>query len=673
MNILSIDNLTKSYTERKLFDNTSFFLQEGEKVGILGINGTGKSTLLKMIAGVEEPDAGKRIVANHVVIQYLPQNPEFDRDETVLEAVLGSGGFTFADAKGKAKKESLDYVNQAHLGEVWDLEGQAKNMLTTLGIADFSQKIGTLSGGQKKRVALAAVLLRKCDILILDEPTNHLDHAMASWLETYLRGYRGSLIMVTHDRYFLDSVSNRIVEIDKGKIYSYETNYSGFLELKTQREEMALASERKRQSILRVELEWVKRGARARSTKQKARLERYEELKNQSGPAKDGKVEMSSVATRMGRTTVEVENLCKSYEGKVLINDWTYTFLKNDRIGIVGTNGCGKTTLMKMLCGRVEPDSGSIVVGQTIKIGYYSQEIETSKEAGIAYMDPKLRVIDYIKETAEYVRTEEGLISASAMLERFLFPSEAQYSLIGKLSGGEKRRLNLLRVLMEAPNVLILDEPTNDLDITTLTILEDYLDHYQGIVITVSHDRYFLDRVVRRIFAFEEGGVLRQYEGGYTDYMLKVEDDRTMAKAGMDGVTSGAFGGKTAGGMVRLDDTTGAAAKARSEEGVGSANGEGEELPLTGRAAYEAAKASREKKLKFTFKEQKEYETIEEDIAALEEKIEALEADIVKNSRDFVKLNELTKEKEAAEAALEEKMERWEYLEDLAERIKNGE
>lgn len=647
MNILSIDNLTKSYTERKLFDDTSFFLQEGEKIGILGINGTGKSTLLRIIAGVEEPDHGSRIVANHVVIQYLPQNPEFQENETVLEAVLGSSGFTFADAKGKNK--SLDYVNQAHLGEVWDLEGQAKNMLTTLGIADFTQKMGQLSGGQKKRVALAAVLLRTCDILILDEPTNHLDHAMASWLETYLKGYRGTLIMVTHDRYFLDSVSNRIVEIDRGKIYSYDTNYSGFLELKTQREEMAQASERKRQSILRVELEWVKRGARARSTKQKARLERYEELKNQSGPAKDGKVEMGSVATRMGRTTVEIEGLCKAYEDKTLIHDWTYTFLKNDRVGIVGTNGCGKTTLMKMLCGRVEPDAGSITIGQTIRIGYYSQEIETSKEAGIAYMDPKLRVIDYIKETAEYIRTDEGLVSASSMLERFLFPAEAQYSLIGKLSGGEKRRLNLLRVLMEAPNVLILDEPTNDLDITTLTILEDYLDHYQGIVITVSHDRYFLDRVVRRIFAFEEGGVLRQYEGGYTDYMLRVEGEKAFAGAGE---------GTLAGGMLRLEDTTGAVMTGKS---------------AGGREAYEAAKASREKKLKFSYKEQKEYETIEEDIAALEEKIEQLEKELEKNARDFVKLNELSKEKETTEAALEEKMERWEYLEDLAERIRNGE
>lgn len=644
MNILSIDNLSKSYTEKTLFDQASFFLQEGEKVGILGINGTGKSTLLKIIAGVEEPDAGSRIVANHVVIQYLPQNPEFEEGATVLDAVLGSTGFTFADGKGgKDRGKSLDYVNHAHLGEVWDLEGQAKNMLTTLGIADFTQKMGTLSGGQKKRVALAAVLLRPCDILILDEPTNHLDHAMAAWLETYLKGYRGSLIMVTHDRYFLDSVSNRIVEIDKGKIYSYETNYSGFLELKTQREEMELASERKRQSILRVELEWVKRGARARSTKQKARLERYEELKNQSGPAKDGKVEMGSVATRMGRTTVEVEGLCKSYEGKTLIRDWTYTFLKNDRIGIVGTNGCGKTTLMKMLCGRVEPDAGTIVIGQTIQIGYYSQEIENSKDAGIAYMDPSMRVIDYIKETAEYVRTDEGLISASAMLERFLFPADAQYSLIGKLSGGEKRRLNLLRVLMEAPNVLILDEPTNDLDITTLTILEDYLDHYQGIVITVSHDRYFLDRVVRRIFAFEGNGTLRQYEGGYTDYRIRKDGDQA-AEAGSS----------LAGGMLRLDDTTGAAVQGKSGGG---------------RQAYEEAKASREKKLKFSYKEQKEYETIEDDIMALEERLEVLEAEMLKNARDFVKLAELTKEKEETEAALEEKMQRWEYLEDLAERI----
>lgn len=607
MNLLSLENLTKSFTDRKLFDEASFFLQEGEKVGIIGINGTGKSTLLKIAAGTEVPDEGKRTVANHVVIRYLPQNPEFDGKSSIWEHVM--------------QEMSAD----VH----WDMEGEAKNMLQTLGITDLEQKIGELSGGQRKRLALAEILLKPCDILILDEPTNHLDYAMADWLEKYLKNWRGSLLMVTHDRYFLDSVSNRIVEIDKGKIYSYDTNYSGFLELKTQREEMELASERKRQSILRTELEWVRRGARARSTKQKARLERYEELKNQRGPATDGQVEMSSVSTRMGNTTIEVDGLCKSFEEKTLIRDFSYIFLKNDRVGFVGRNGCGKTTLMKMLVGIEAPDEGNIKIGQTIKIGYYSQEIETRKEAGIAYMDPAMRVIDYIRETAEFVRTEDGLISASAMLERFLFPPEAQYNLIGKLSGGEKRRLNLLRVLMEAPNVLILDEPTNDLDISTLTILEDYLDHYQGIVITVSHDRYFLDRTVRRIFAFEENGRLKQYEGGYTDYIQK---------AGMPETTENELrGGK--------------------ESSSGSGGGK------------EAYRASRERKLKFSYKEQREYETIEEDIAVLEEKLETLDSDMVKFARDFVKLGELTKEKEETERLLEEKMERWEYLEDLAEKI----
>ena len=488
MNLLSLENITKAYTERVLLDGASFFLQEGEKVGIIGINGTGKSTLLKLAVGLEEPDTGSCTKANHVVIRYLPQTPEFDDSCTVWEHVE------------KKISESTQ----------WDMEGEAKSMLRTLGIVRLEQKISELSGGQRKRLALAEILMQPCDILVLDEPTNHLDHAMAAWLEDYLKCWRGSLIMVTHDRYFLDSVSNRIVEIDKGKIYSYDTNYSGFLELKAQREEMEAAAERKRQSILRVELEWVKRGARARSTKQKARLERYEEMKNQHGPQSDGQVSMSSITTRMGNTTIEIDGISKSYGGHMFIRDFSYIFLKNDRVGFVGTNGCGKTTLMKLLAGREEPDSGSIKVGQTIRIGYYSQEIETSKEAGIAYMDPKMRVIDYIRETAEFVRTEDGLISASAMLERFLFPPQAQYSLIGKLSGGERRRLNLLRVLMESPNVLILDEPTNDLDISTLTILEDYLDHYQGIVIVVSHDRYFLDRTVNRIFAFEAGGVLRQ-------------------------------------------------------------------------------------------------------------------------------------------------------------------
>ena len=404
---------------------------------------------------------------------------------------------------------------------MWNLESSAKSMMTKLGIYDFDEKTGHLSGGQKKRLALVAVLLTPCDVLLLDEPNNHLDAEMAEWLENYLKNYRGAMIMVTHDRYFLDSVCNRIVEVDHGKIYSYETNYSGYLEARAQRIESMEVSERKRQAFLKKEIEWIRRGAKARTTKQKARIERYETLRDQKAMQTDKQVEMSSISSRMGRTTVELSHIHKEYENRVLIDDFSYIFLKQDRIGFVGPNGCGKTTLMKIIDQRIEPDSGEVIIGQTIKIGYYTQEIEQDPSAGIAYMDPKLRVIDYIKNTAEFVRTQDGLVSASAMLDKFLFPPEEQYGLIEKLSGGEKRRLNLLRVLMEAPNVLILDEPTNDLDITTLAILEDYLDNYEGIVITVSHDRYFLDRVVRRIFAFEEGGQLRQYEGGYTDYRNK--------------------------------------------------------------------------------------------------------------------------------------------------------
>ena len=620
MNLLSLENITKAYTERVLLDGASFFLQEGEKVGIIGINGTGKSTLLKLAAGLEEPDTGSCTKANHVVIRYLPQTPEFDDSCTVWEHVE------------KKISESTQ----------WDMEGEAKSMLQTLGIVRLEQKISEFSGGQRKRLALAEILMQPCDILVLDEPTNHLDHAMAAWLEDYLKRWRGSLIMVTHDRYFLDSVSNRIVEIDKGKIYSYDTNYSGFLELKAQREEMEAATERKRQSILRVELEWVKRGARARSTKQKARLERYEEMKNQHGPQSDGQVSMSSITTRMGNTTIEIDGISKSYGGHTFIRDFSYIFLKNDRVGFVGTNGCGKTTLMKLLAGREEPDSGSIKVGQTIRIGYYSQEIETSKEAGIAYMDPKMRVIDYIRETAEFVRTEDGLISASAMLERFLFPPQAQNSQIGKLSDGERRRLNLLRVLMESPNVLILDEPTNDLDISTLTILEDYLDHYQGIVIVVSHDRYFLDRTVNRIFAFEAGGVLRQYEGGYTDYALKAGESAQCNLSVQDGIISSAAGGT---------------------EGADTGSEAG------GRAAYENYRANRERKLKFSYKEKQEYETIEQDILDLEEKLESLDAEMAANATNSKRLSELAAEREQTEADLEHKMERWEYLEELAEKI----
>ncbi len=601
MNILTLENITKVFTERKVFDETSFYMEEGEKVGVIGINGTGKSSLLKIIAGLTEVDEGKVIRATGKVIRYLPQTPEFELNRSVIESVL------------------YDNREQA---EFWNKESDAKAMLTTLGITNFTQKVGELSGGQRKRLALVAALLAPADILLLDEPTNHLDQEMADWLEDYLKKYRKSLIMVTHDRYFLDSVCNRIVEIDKGKIYSYDENYSGFLQRKAEREEIERARERKRQSILRTELAWVMRGARARTTKQKSRLQRYEELKNQKAPTVDGVVSMDSIETRLGKTTIELVELCKSYGEKTLIKNFSYTFLKNDRIGFVGKNGAGKTTLLKMIMGEVEHDDGNITIGQTVQIGYFAQEIE--KE-----MNPNQRVIDYIKEEAEYVKTQDGQISATMLLEQFLFNSTMQYSPIGKLSGGERRRLYLCRVLIGAPNVLILDEPTNDLDITTLTILEDYLDRFLGIVLVVSHDRYFLDRVVRRIFSFEENGVLKQYEGGYTEYMLKKEIDA-------DNI-----------------DTFKKEAKDESQK-----------------EKYDPAKM-RQKKLKFTYMEEKEYATIESDIASLEEKIETIERNIEKYSRDFVKLNELTKEKDRLSDILSEKMDRWMYLEDLAERIKN--
>lgn len=611
MNILSLENITHSYTERKLFDEASFYLHEGEKVGIIGINGTGKSTLLKIMAGLEIPDEGQVIKAANMMIHYLPQNPIFNEEDTVLESVQ----------------------NMIHHHANEDELVKAKAMMTRLGITDFEQKTSELSGGQRKRLALVSVLITPCDILILDEPTNHLDSEMAEWLENQLRGFRGALVMVTHDRYFLDSVTNRIIELDKGKIYSYNEKYSGFLERKAEREASAKASERKRQSILRKEIEWMQRGARARSTKQKAHIQRYENLKNQKGIVQDEKIELSSIKSRMGKTTIELENISKAYDCKVLINDFSYNFLKGDRVGFVGKNGCGKTTLMKIIDGRIEPDSGSVNIGQTIKIGYYTQELENNKEAGIAYMNPDDRVIDYIKNTDEFVRTEEGLVSASVMLERFLFEPSQQYSKIEKLSGGEKRRLNLLRVLMEAPNVLILDEPTNDLDIETMTILEDYLDSFDGIVITVSHDRYFLDRVVRRIFSFEENGVIDQYEGGYTDYINRKKEKGLLEENAL------------------LKTKSSSAGKSDSDK--------------TEKEEYKI----RNKKLKFSYNEQREYETIEDDIAKLEEKIEKLDGEIVKNATNSVKLRELMESKEETETLLMEKMDRWEYLEDLAKKI----
>ena len=598
MNIVTVDEITKAYGERKLFDKASFFLQEGEKAGIIGINGTGKSTLLKIIAGIEKPDSGNVILANHYTVQYLPQTPEFEPTDTVLQAVV----------RGHATEENH-----------WTVESEAKTMMTKLGITDFEETCGHLSGGQRKRLALVSALLAKADILLLDEPTNHLDSEMSTWLEDELRAYKGSIIMVTHDRYFLDSVANRIIEVDKGQIYSYATNYSGFLEGKTLREDILDAQERKRQSILRVELEWVKRGARARSTKQKARLERYEEMKGKSAPVKDAPVEIGSVSSRLGRTPVELDHIEKRFDGKTII-------LKDDRIGIVGRNGCGKSTLLKLMQGILEPDSGSVVIGPTVKIGYFAQEIQLGKD-----MDPNQRVIDYIRDVAEYVETDEGKITAARLLERFLFRGEDQYGLIGKLSGGERRRLYLCKVLMSAPNVLILDEPTNDLDITTLTILEDYLDSFQGIVVAVSHDRYFLDRVVRRIFAFRPDGTLWQSEGGYTDYETRVLYEQQAAE-------------KSAG------------AKTETAESKTGKSDNWKEKPRT-------------KKLKLSYQEQREYDTIEDDIAILEQRIEENKIAMEKNASNSSELQRLYEEQEQLEQTLAEKMDRWMYLEDLVAQI----
>lgn len=594
MNILNIEHISKIYGEKVIFDDVSLGIHSGDKIGVIGVNGTGKTTLLKIIAKINEPDKGQIICGNGIRVSYLPQNPEFPKKQSILEYVMDG-------------KEHQD----------WKTESEAKTILTKLGIYDFDEGCDHLSGGQKKRVALARTLVDPTEVLILDEPTNHLDNDMVLWLEEFLNSFRGVLIMVTHDRYFLDRVTNKIVEIDKGKLYEYDTNYSGFVELKVQREEMELATERKRQSLLRVEMEWMKQGIKARGTRQRARTERFEELKNAKGPSMQQNVEMDSISSRLGKTTIELEHISKGFGDKHLINDFSYIVLRDDRIGFIGPNGCGKSTLMKMIMGIIQPDEGNITIGDTVKIGYFAQENED--------MTGDIRVIDYIRNVAEYIQTTKGQASASQMLDRFLFPPELQYTPLDKLSGGEQRRLYLLKVLMEAPNVLILDEPTNDLDIQTLTILEDYLDTFAGIVITVSHDRYFLDRIVNRIFAFEEGGHLKQYEGGYTDYLEKVKPVAKPEKS-----------------------------KPAKKENNGK-----------------KFQKEHQKKLKFTYKEQKEFETIDDDIAKLEEKLEQLDEEIMENATNSGKLAELTEQKEAAQAELDEKMDRWVYLNDLAEQIAN--
>lgn len=600
MNIMNIEHISKIFGEKIIFDDASFGIQQGDKIGIVGINGTGKTTLLRMIAGEEEPDAGQIIRQNQVKIAWLPQNPVFPEHATILS-----------------------YAGEDET--CWRVQSN----LSQLGITDYSVSLDTLSGGQKRKVALAKVLASDFDVLLLDEPTNHLDAAMISWLEEYLKNYRGTVLMVTHDRYFLDQVTNKILEISHGKMYGYDSNYSGFLEMKAEREEMELASERKRQSILRMELEWAKRGCRARSTKQRARLERLEALKSGKAPVQTQSVEIDSIETRMGKKTIELLHLSKSYGSTKILEDYSYIFLKNQKVGIIGPNGCGKSTLMKMLAGLVQPDSGSIEIGETIRIGYFAQEEQD--------MDDHQRVVDYVKDIGEYIVTREGRISATQMLERFLFTPEMQYSPIGKLSGGEKRRLYLLGVLSGNINVLLLDEASNSLDIPTLTILEDYLNSFAGIVIAVSHDRYFLDNVADRILEFDGEGHIHQYEGGYTEYL----ETRQKWKDTGDGSRSGD-------GSI-----------------AGNPAGSGGEKKVSSKDW----KQNRPVKLKFTYSEQREFDTIDEVIAKLEDRIGELDAEMMKNATNSGRLNELMKEKEAAEAELDEKMERWIYLNDLAERI----
>lgn len=603
MNILNAEKISKTYGEKVLFDKVVLGVNKGDKIGVIGVNGTGKSTFLKIIAGIEEPDAGEIVSGRGVTVSYLAQAPQFNPGDTIV-------GYVIKDKNNAS-------------------EAEAKTILTKLGITDFDAAINTLSGGQRKRIALARTLVSPAEVLILDEPTNHLDSDMVIWLEEYIKKFRGELIMVTHDRYFLDNVTNRIVELDGGKLYGYDTNYSGFLELKTQREEMERATEAKRANILRRELEWIRRGCQARSTKQQARIDRYEDMKEASRQARasfeNKALEMNSVSTRLGKKTIELSDICKSFGEKKVIDDFTYIFLRDDRIGIIGKNGCGKSTLMKIITGNLRPDSGSVEIGDTVRIGYFMQENEP--------LDEKMTVLEFVRSIGEYVTTATGKATASQMCEKFLFGPKSQWTPISKLSGGEKRRLYLLSVLMSAPNVLILDEPTNDLDIETLEILEDYLDGFAGIVIVVSHDRYFLDRTVDRIFSFEGGGRLKQYEGGFSDYYEKKQTENGIASDGATQSVKEAVSG----------DTTSAKPKKYYKE--------------------------RENKLKFTYAEQKEYDTIDDAIASLESKIEELDGEIAGAATQYSRLNELMQEKADVEAQLEHKMDRWVYLNDLAEKI----
>ncbi len=633
MNLITLENISKSYSEKKLLNNISLGINEGDIIGVIGINGTGKSTFLKIIAGVEHEDSGSITKGNKIRIEYLSQNPEYDFQATVLEQVF----------KGTSKEMKLlrDYedvlerVNECeNLSDrlislqsqidnmnLWDLESEAKTILTKLGIKDFKAKVGELSGGQRKRISLASALITPSDLLILDEPTNHMDSSTIQWLEEYLNSRRGALIMITHDRYFLDRVTNRIIELDEGNLYTYEGNYSLFVEKKAEREIQDVAAQRKRESLFKKELAWIKRGAKARSTKQKARIDRFNSLKDDMVDINDSSVEISVQGSRLGNKIIELNHITKAFQGETFIDDFDYILLRDDRIGIVGPNGIGKSTLMNIINGNIEPDKGVVDIGDTVNIGYFSQETY--------HMDEDMRVIEYIKEIGEYLPLANGdKITASQMLERFLFNGSMQYTPIGKLSGGERRRLYLLRVLMGGPNVLLLDEPTNDLDIATLTILEDFIDDFNGPVIAVSHDRYFLDRICNKIFSYEGEGKIEGYNGNYEDYLSTMVDKKSSTPVE---------------GCEKKEKTV-----SRDREN------------------------KKEKPLKFSFKEQREFEEIDQVIEELENSIGQLDQDIEKNAADFVKLQELLKEKEHTEKLLEEKYDRWTYLNELNEAIENS-
>ncbi|HHQ4155002.1 ABC-F family ATP-binding cassette domain-containing protein [Clostridium perfringens] len=638
MNLITLENISKSYSEKILANNVSLGINEGEKIGLIGVNGTGKSSFLKIVAGVEEPDEGTVIKGNRVRIEYLAQTPDYDDNATVLEQVFKGNSDEMRILR--EYEELLEKIDKGEVKEndserliklqgkidalnLWDMESEAKNVLTKLGITNFEEKVGNLSGGQKKRIMLAAALITPCELLILDEPTNHLDNETISWLEEYLNSRKGALLMITHDRYFLDRVTNRILELDRGRLFSYDGNYSVFLEKKMERIAIEKASEEKRQNLMRKELAWVRRGAKARTTKQKARLQRFDELVNQEGFIENENIEISVMGTRLGKKIIEIEHLNKSFGDKKIVDDFNYIVLRSDRIGIVGPNGIGKSTLMGMIEGKVKPDSGEIIKGETVKIACFSQED--------THMHPEMRAIDYIKEAGEYLQTATGeRITASQMCEKFLFDGTLQWTMIGMLSGGERRRLHLLRVLMEAPNVLLLDEPTNDLDIETLNRLEDYLDDFGGVVITVSHDRYFLDRVCNKIFSYKGNGKIDIYTGNYGDYLLSKEEEAVNNKEK----------------EVAVD-------KNKKESSVDKNKNKG-------------------KVLKFSFKEQREFETIDEEIMTFEEKIEELDSLMAKHASEYGRLQELIEEKANVEEELAFKYERWEYLNELAAQIEEN-